>query len=162
MRLFLAALVCAIAITEVIWAWPRLPDTVASHFDASGRADGSMAKTPFFALLGGVFGLIALVTFGMGAWLSRIPDGLINLPHREHWLAPERRAESLAWLNAWLQEVGILTLALIAGMLHLTIQANLDEGGRLVGFGWWLGGYVALLVLWLVRLFARFRRPRAR
>lgn len=159
LRPFLAALVCVVALCEAIWAWPRLPDTVASHFDATGSPDAWSSKTSFFAILGGVWALMVALFFVLPLWIPRIPTALVNMPYKEHWLAPERRDASLAWMADWMREIGLGTLALMAGVTHLTIQANLGEGETLTGFGWWMLVYALALLFWLVRMFVRFRRP---
>ena len=159
LRVLLAAAVCVFAISESVWAWPRLPEQVASHFDASGNPNGWSAKGGFFALMGGVWLLIVGLFFVLPYWIPRIPDALINMPHKDHWLSPERRGESLAWLRDWMQETGILTLVLMASVHHLTIRANLEEGATLQGFGLWMGVYLGVLVFWLLRLLLRFKKP---
>lgn len=75
----------------LVWLAATLPNRVPLHFDSSGDADswGSRAEA---LLLWTFLGLVMLVggallarfaTGGSGAWL--------NLPHKDYWLAPERR-----------------------------------------------------------------------
>jgi len=57
--------------------------------------------------------------------LRRVPVSLINLPNKEYWLAPERRDESMRFLEREMQWMGVLTVAFLLLVLHLAIRANL-------------------------------------
>lgn len=72
---------------------PLLPEQLASHFDAAGRVDGWLAKGDFFALnLVFVVGM-ALLFLGLTAWLARVPNEWISLPHKDYCLS--------SWLGWW-------------------------------------------------------------
>ncbi len=153
-------LLCAgLGVAEVVHYYPQLPETVASHFDGRGTPDGWSSKGQFFGLLGGLAGLMLALFGAFGLWIPRMNSAYVNLPHKEYWLAPERRGATLAWLGAYMLEMGVITMALMLAVTHLTIQANLVEGGTLQGFGWVFGGYILLMGAWLARVFVRFRRP---
>ena len=140
--------------------FPRLPEKLATHFDAAGNANGWMNKTGFFQFQFALLGFLGLVFSLLPQWLSRIPDACINLPHKAHWLAPERRAASLADLARQMSFLSLLIFALLVIIGELTLRANLLAPPRLGGEVWWLlGGYGVLLVIWIVRLYRRFPRP---
>ena len=142
------------------WTAQAMPPVVASHFTFSGKADGFMPRGDYIAwMIALVVGVPLLPAILPGA-LARSGEGL-NIPHREYWLAPERRAATLAFVRGhglWLATA----LALFLGYTHgLTVRANAQEppalssGGLLAGLAVFLGGLAA----WLWVLFARFRRP---
>ncbi|GDY19923.1 hypothetical protein LBMAG56_12680 [Verrucomicrobiota bacterium] len=139
---------------------PRLPEKLATHFDAAGRANGWMSKEGFFVFHVALLGLFGAVFGLLPRWLGRIPNSLINLPHKNYWLAPERRAASLADVADAMAFLGALTLVFLAIIGELTLRANLLPEPRLGGEIWWLlGGYGVVLVLWIIRLLRRFPRP---
>jgi uncharacterized membrane protein len=110
-------------------AWPQLPLRVASHFNARGQPDGFMPREAFFAdlaLLGGGFIVLLLLT---PALLRLLPDSLINMPHRDYWLAPERRNESFGYIAIWFGWAAIATSVLLVVMLDLTLRANIRGTG---------------------------------
>ena len=136
-----------------------LPERVASHFDASGRPDGWMAKDAFttvavvtYLVTGGLF-------LALGRFLPTLPPGLVNLPNREHWLAPARRAETMEDLTRRLMRMGAATMVLLIAVFHQTILANLEPGGTLRGAWVLLAAYGLYTVIWCVGLVRRFRRP---
>ena len=154
--------VLLIATAQLSFHYPLLPEKLATHFDAAGRANGWMSKDGFF-----VFHVALLCVFGavfelLPRWLGHIPNSLINLPHKDYRLAPERRAASLADVADAMDFLGALTLVFFVIMGELTLRANLLPEPRLGGEIWWLlGGYGVALLLWIIRLLRRFPRPPA-
>src|SRR5207237_1170658 len=76
----------------------ELPERVATHFDASGQPNGWMSRHGhiiFIMLLGLALPLLVAGSFFC---LRFFPGRGINLPHREYWLAPERRAGTFSYL----------------------------------------------------------------
>lgn len=162
LRLGVAALIAVLAsvATYVGWTSRDLPPVVASHFSLSGVADGFTPRGAYTATMIAFVVLIPMLPAILPGALARNGAGL-NIPHREYWLAPERRAATLAFVRGhglWLAGA----LALFLGYAHgLTVHANAQEppalspGGIYTGLALFLGGVVA----WLGVLFARFRRP---
>ncbi len=150
----LILLLIGLAFLQASYFAPLLPERVASHFDAAGRADGWSSRNGFLTLnLAFVVGMGALF-LGLTALLNRIPNDWINLPHKDYWLAPERRAATFNTINGQMEWLAAATIALLLGITQLTIEANLDAGPNLPGDAFWLlfGGYMAFCVIWLVRL----------
>jgi hypothetical protein len=75
------------------WAWSasQLPDHVATHFNGSGEPNGWMSRPAnqrFMLVFGFAFPLFVVLLCYLARFLS---SGLVNLPRRDYWLAPERR-----------------------------------------------------------------------
>ena len=67
---------------------------VASHFDSAGQANAWMPRSTYWLLSIAVgMGLPAFI-IGGGYVLRFLPVSLLNIPHRDYWLAPERREET--------------------------------------------------------------------
>jgi len=79
--------------------YARLPARVASHFGPSGAPNGWMPRELFVGIYVFVVVLLGAMMLGTAYTLPRTPDNRVNLPHKEYWLAPERRAETYAWLQ---------------------------------------------------------------
>src|SRR5450755_1442222 len=97
-RVFLLVLVVAGAF---VWLTSGgLPPVVASHFGPGGAANGFMGKGAYtafmLAFVVAVPALVASSTLLVGV----LPTNLINLPHRQYWLAPQRRATTLEALSS--------------------------------------------------------------
>src|ERR1700720_60072 len=78
---------------------PRLPEVLGSHFAGNGAVNGWQSKAAFFTTELSVVVLAAVVGFGIPRILGAMPVSLINLPNKEFWLSPERRAETLGCLQ---------------------------------------------------------------
>lgn len=143
---------------------PELPAEVAIHFGLSGEPDGYGSRGILVGAMLGTGVLMLGLFAGLARWLPRMPDSLINLPHKGYWLAPERRAETLAEMGGSLLWIGAFTQVFLARIFWETIRFNLTgptpEGGLSIGPA--LIVYFALVAFLTARLFWRFRRPTAR
>ena len=151
-----------LAAAHMAWYYNALPEPVASHFGPTGAADGWMSRSAFaVSYVGVVLGMAALFG-GTGWWLRRFPTSMINLPHRDFWLAPERREETLTSLGRRMSAIGLVTVAFLVVVFHLCLKANLDGTFRLgSGIGMALGLYLAVFLVWIIQLFIRYSRPPA-
>jgi uncharacterized membrane protein len=155
----LYAFLILVCLLMMAYYYPRMPERMASHFAADGSANGWQSRQAFFVLMLLVTSTSAIVGF-LAPWqIASRSNARINLPHRDYWLAPERRAETMQFISstmAWFA-CGIL-FVLISGTF-LALQANLAPDHRfnseamlaaLVGF------LIGLLGL-LFRLIRHFR-----
>jgi uncharacterized membrane protein len=148
--------------TVVQWAvyYPALPETVASHFNGAGTPNGWSTKDTFFMVIGAVLGTELVFLVGLPLILGRLPVAIINLPHRDYWLAPKRRAQSLAAIGARLVWFAAASLMLALVVVQDVVLANLDASVRLSSVTpVALVAYLAFAVLWLIALFRRFKLP---
>ena len=151
-------LLLALAVLQIVVYYPMLPDVVASHFDGSGRADGWSSKGTFFVIDAATIALIAVIFLALSK--IRWPDRWISLPHKDYWLAPERRERTFRELHRQMLVFGCATLGLLLVVMQWVIEANLDGSQTLPSAGmWWLmGGYLLFTLVWTVRLIVRLRR----
>src|ERR1035441_10418639 len=96
--LFALAICYVLFFAYVITSYASLPAHVASHFDIEGRPNGWMSRGTCVGFTLGLGLLVPAFIVGMMAGAGRIPVSFINLPHRDYWLAPERRHAALAIL----------------------------------------------------------------
>jgi uncharacterized membrane protein len=156
-------LLAAVAAAQLVHYYPKLPDTVATHFGPSGQADGWSGKAVFFLTYAAIEAAIAIAGFAMAFFGDRIPDSFLSMPNRDHWLSPERREKSLTFF--WTQTVWIevMTLAFLIVVAEFVFRANLTPGAPRLS-----GDFAALLiafavgVVWQsVRIVRRFTRTTA-
>lgn len=134
-----------------------LPQRVASHFGANGVADGWMSRGAFGATYVGTVVLMAMLFGGISALVRRLPVGLINLPHREYWLAAPRREETLRRLDVDMGWLGLGTIVLLIVTFQLCLEANRSGTFRLSSAIWGvLAVYLAAMTIWLVRFVLRY------
>jgi uncharacterized membrane protein len=140
----------------------QLPDLVAVHFDGAGRANGFMTRAGCrdFMLLS-TLGVPLLLTIGTGLLPRLLPASLINIPHRDYWLAPERARDSLVFLSEQGLWFGCILVVFLTAVDEMLVKANAisppEFPSRL---------FVAMLILffcavgaWFVRMLRRFRAP---
>jgi uncharacterized membrane protein len=141
--------------------YPRLPATMASHFDARGIPNGWQPKAAFFAGFLLVTALAALVALIVPRLIASVPAQYINLPNKDYWLAPERREASFEFLQTQMAWFGCALLLMIACAFYFSIQANLapEPAFDSASFLYVLAAFLLFVMFWLIRLLARFNRP---
>jgi uncharacterized membrane protein len=150
----------ALSLAHVAVYYPMLPAKVASHLDLEGRVDGWMGKGAFLAVYVGTALGTALLMLLVGLLLPRMPNSMINLPHKDYWLAPERKQATLAFFSGYFAWFACVTLAFLIACFHMCFAVSLGRELPVWLFPVMLGVYLVTTLLWCVRLFARFRKPR--
>ncbi|MFN3302683.1 MAG: hypothetical protein ACK44A_03080 [Roseateles sp.] len=133
--------------------WPLMPALVGAPHKALPR-DQHMAL--MFALA--VFSPW-LTTRGT-LLLARHAPGLVNLPYRDHWLAPERLPQTLDDLGQRLAVLGLGLVLLFAGLHYQELQ-RAQPGWPAVPPATWTAGAVSLglgFAWWMLALLHRFSR----
>ena len=150
----------AVALAQVFYYYPLLPQIVASHFDGRGAADGWSSRNFFFglylamlALTTGVFMLLPSRIGASGSFAGKIP-------HRQYWLAPARIEQTRAFLRRQMLVMGIIHLLLAMITVQLVILANLGQQTQLNSIIFWvLAAYFVCVIAWLVNFFQNLRKP---
>jgi uncharacterized membrane protein len=152
----------AVAAAQIWMYYARLPDTLASHFDGRGTPNGWQTKGVFFGFyLGGIV-LAAALCYGVPKMVAAMPYSLIHLSHKEYWLSPERRADTLAYIANFFAWFSCAVFFVEVTAVEYAIRANLAPDQRFAASVlWWvLGGFFAFVVVWIGRFIAHFaKRP---
>ena len=158
--IFGAIALCSVA--QAVSAFPRLPERVASHFDSSGMPNGWMSKEGFFVVYAVMIGVSAFVGFYVPRQIETKSPARINLPHREYWLAPDRRAETLAYLERYFAWYACALLLILVLAMGLAIEANFTSPPRMPSKPILLviGAFVVFNVLSVIHLLRHFSTPR--
>ena len=158
--LFFAIVLAAIA--QCVHDFPLLPDRLASHFAASGMPNGWMTKQQFFVTYAVVFVPALLVEFWLSHRIANKPDAKFNLPNKDYWLAPERRAETFAYFGSFFAWYGCAFLFVEVFAMGLAMRANFDTPphlptGPIVSV---LVGFVLYNIAAVAVIYRRFSKPR--
>ncbi len=157
------ASLCIIFAALLVWSATQLPDNVATHFGLHGYADKWSTRESALYLMGCLGLLLPLIPAAMSLVLRFLPVDFINIPHREYWLAPERREATYAFFSRYLLWLSCLLVCFGMGMQWLTIQAHHRfpvrlPPGALIGV---LAAFLAAVCLWAAGLIRHFRLPRS-
>ena len=154
----------AVAGVFVLSTSSALPARVASHFGASGQANSFMSRDGYVAfMLVFVVGL-PLVMTGFMALVFRSDSASMNLPNRDYWVAPERRAQLVALLTAHGMRFGAGLVVFLSYVHWLVVRANTQRPPQLDNDLMYAGLALFLLatVLWIVWLWLTLRRAQTR
>ena len=156
---FGALLLAALVVVPASGAW--LPEMVATKFSVSGDAHGFTPRHSYLAVMLGLSVGLPLLLVAAAGLAATHATGLIEVPHRDHWFAPERRAESAAFLRLHMARLGCVFVLFFAALHGLTLQANLYSPARLPmsAAAVPLTLLALALVAWTIVLRRRFRDP---
>ena len=76
-----------------------LPEQVASHFGSSGAEDSFMSRGGYVTLMLIFIVGLPLVMTAIVTLVLRGATTRLNIPNRDYWLAPTRRADTIAFLT---------------------------------------------------------------
>jgi uncharacterized membrane protein len=140
--------------------YPLLPERMASHFASDGTPNGWQPKEVFLLIMGMVAGVTATIGFLAPGLIARRPASQINLPNKEYWLAPERRAVTMQFIAAQMRWFSCAVLFVILFGGYEAIQANLREVVRFDSQSMLvvLVGFLAFVLVWVFAFVRHFSR----
>lgn len=155
----LVFLMCVAAGGIFVWITGHaMPSIVASHFDAGGAANGLMPRHVYLAVMIGVVVIVpSAIALGTGL-LRGLPVDAISLPHRDIWLAPERREATLRTLSSSMQCFACLLIVFLCFVHHEVVEANLRTPPVLASRGFFIAVvvFLAVTIVGTVALIRRF------
>jgi hypothetical protein len=99
---------------------------MAAHFNVQGSPDRFVPRAEFFRFQYQTLLTVVLVSLPFQFLFQFLSPDRINMPHREYWLAPGRRAGTLERLNSFGAVLfGVILVGLQAGF-ELSFRANLQ------------------------------------
>jgi len=157
---FVLALLYLFFLGYLTFSSGQLPDPVATHFDGSGQPNGWMSRFShllFMLVFGFAFPFLVVAALYVVRFL---PSTFINIPRRDYWLAPERRADTFAWLfrhSLWFACIGV---SFITGIHYLIVRANAQPPAQLPTplLLTLAGAFLAALATWAIAMIQHFRR----
>ena len=150
---------CVFLAWQLLSVMPELPDRLASKFALDGTVRSSTSKAVFAWIFGGITALMVLAFLAIGH-LRRLSDGYVNVPNRDHWLAPDRRDAAVEEVVGAVRLMLAGSVTFMALSCWLVLEANRASPPLLSSaFFVLLVAYVAGLCAVAIWLHWRFRRP---
>ena len=112
---------------QLAWHISTLPDQIATHFNAAGEPDGFSSKSSFALLQIGLLLGMPILLIGTGKLSQLAPESMVNIPHKEYWLHPDRRAATMSFVETMLAWITVGTQAFLMIIVQLTYQANMQQ-----------------------------------
>ncbi|HSI13814.1 MAG TPA: DUF1648 domain-containing protein [Chthoniobacter sp.] len=147
----------------VWWSSAQLPERVATHFGANGLPNGWETHSGYlqFTLIFGA--VVPAFVIGLFA-IMRLANGWgLNIPHKDYWLAPERRAETMGFIQRQGTWFALLLVAFFAVIHSSILGANAQAPASLSPTSaiWIGGGFLAAAGVWVALFISYFFRKRA-
>lgn len=140
-----------------------MPGVMATHFGASGSANGWQTKGQFFVLEFVMLGVCLLIGFGVPAIIAAAPPSLVNLPNKDFWLAPVRRDHTLAVFRIQMAWFACALITFLIVVNQLVCNANQSIPRHLNGpqFTMALVAFLGFVAIWTIRLISYFSKTPA-
>jgi hypothetical protein len=134
---------------------------MAVHFGAGGTPNGWASHGVYLATLALIGLLLPLGVVALVARLSASHPETLNVPGKEYWFHPARRAEGVRRVTEHMWWLACLMLALALGTHGVLLAANAHASPRLSEglFVILLGGFLFGLVWWSRSLTAAMLPP---
>jgi uncharacterized membrane protein len=158
-RIVIAILIVGFVIQAAMF-YPSLPETMAAHFDAAGQANNWTSK-PVFFLLEGIILLVIIFEFSVVPLIiEKTPEAKLNLPNKEYWLAPERRAGTYLVFRQFFEWFSVLLLLLFIIVNQLVFNANLRHEDLNATAIWIvIVTFILFVIVSVAKLLRSFRIP---
>ena len=136
MCLLLAGTALVFVSTHVVWL-ADLPERLATHFNASGKANGWMSRRSHGSFML-VFGLgVPAFILTLGSTMRFLPASLMNVPRRDYWHQPQHYPEACAIMFSWSQWQAAGLLVWMTLLNHEIVKANLLKPPHLSSTNTW-------------------------
>jgi hypothetical protein len=153
-------LIAIFAVLQIALQTRYLPPTIAVRFTGAGQPVGWDSAQSFATLNLVIVAAIVAICLILPGALSRLRRLRWRLPNRDYWLAPERFAKTIEYIQRQFYWHGIVTLLLLMAVFQLVVDANakrppLLDSERLV---WLLVAYAAFVIVWGWSFWRKFSR----
>ena len=155
----IVGILTVVSVLQHAWYWTQLPAEVATHYGIDGQPNDWMSRTIATLMLCGFQIGIPFFLIAVTSLASRLPNSMVNIPHRQYWLHPDRRSATLAWMSSMMGWIAVMSAIFMIIIGHLTFLANMAGSGLdvrffLVSLGTYLSGVfiIAGRSLWHFRL----------
>jgi uncharacterized membrane protein len=150
----------AIGVLDCMRRYPLLPARMASRFGPHGEVTDWQSKEQFFMTMVVVVGVSFVAGFIVPLLIGVLPANMVNLPHKEYWLAAERREETMRYLSMKMEWFACAVLFLLLFVTSEAINANVPSHGQFDSGATFaaLFGFVAFIGIWTMLLRRHFNR----
>jgi uncharacterized membrane protein len=116
-----------VAVSQVVYYYPQLPEVMASHFDGRGSPNDWSSREFFFGIYLAMVVLVIGIFRVLPNWsLTHSRFGL-KIPHRDYWLAPARREQSHTFFRNHMLVMGVIHLLLAIITIELAIRRSFES-----------------------------------
>ena len=158
----IALLVAWVAmVAQILATAPLLPARVATHFDLAGKPNGWMTRSTHVSATIAFGFLVPGFILGIAALIRYLNGPGCNIPHRDYWLAPERRTATMDFIFNHCVWLGCLLVVFHMGLHQVILWANQAQPVALssVQMNLLSGAMLSGVILWVILLIVRFLRP---
>ena len=155
---YLFATVLCVGIIQLIYFYPYLPETMATHFGADGQADGWSSRSSFISMQVIIIGVMTMLYLSANKLKLPQSSKYISLPNKDYWLDASRRSQTEYYLAQQMRWFCFYTLLFLLVVIQLVINANLQSNGLFDENLMWysLLIYGVYIVVWILRFYRRF------
>jgi len=146
----------------VWWSSAQLPERVATHFGANGAPNGWQTHEGYLRFMLTFGTVIPAFVLGTFALIRQLKGWGLNIPHKDYWLAAERREETMAFVQRRGVWMSGLMLVFLTSVHYSIIAANAQPHASLPPIFFVLvGAFLVATLVWSATLIRHFYRKPA-
>jgi uncharacterized membrane protein len=136
-----------------------LPPQLASEFDLLGNPTKTMPKGTFTIFNASLLILMPAFLLTLGWGCTKLPKWMIDLPNKDYWLAPERKAATAASLFSFILWLTNGVELFLTSIVMLVYRANMGrpEAMQLVPH-YCFGTFLAFMAVWIAWFYIKFKK----
>lgn len=120
-------LLVMIGIGQLVYYYPLLPETVASHFSSDGDANGWLNKQGLMIVYGVILLVLYLVFYMSGKFNLEGDQKYLSLPNKDYWLQDIRRVQAAEFIARKGVYFSFYTLGFLLIVMQMVFEANLAD-----------------------------------
>jgi uncharacterized membrane protein len=123
---YLFIVLALISFGQIIYFYNILPASIASRFNRDGMPTLWFAKKVFILIHAGLVLLTSGFFLFVGLFLERIPAKFLNIPNKDHWMAPDRKQQTFNDFLKFLYLYANMTLVFFFMTFQHIYKVNLN------------------------------------
>ena len=150
-------LLIILSFIEVYYFYPLLPEKTAAHFNIYGQPDAWQSKSTVILINIILVISVALLFRITIVFITKIPEGFINLPNKFYWFSENRKMETYQKISDFLYWFTDVTLLFFLFLFYLIYESNINSYTS-ISPGIWviLIIYLAVLAIFTLKFYKYF------
>jgi len=153
-------LVVTISLILPIFYYPRLPETIASHYNIGGEPDATMSKQTIIIIHSATIIFLTLLFSIMIYFIPKLPRSMVDLPNDDFWLNENNREETFAVLRRFIFWLGSIVLGFLSLFIQEVYNTNITGNSKLTFEIWiYLAIMLFLTAIIIIKMILYFKKP---
>jgi len=156
---FILIMILVLLLFQVFYFYPKISEPFGTRFGKSGDILQTTSRTGFMVQGVLIPIIITFIFLIIPANLHKFSQKYWNIPHKDYWLADERKKETFKFISLKMNLLGIVFAGTILIAQQVPINRNVPVYSiEIPGMNLVIGLFLFFLFIWLGDFILHFRR----